>query len=186
MFGMKKNEKIETDEMQGSSEDISAETSPSDREISDEVKVRSQVTKFMAARLGEIVGLLMRAPTHQNMSFKDLEWLALPPLMNNQLSIAYTRDPDSGINVPVGVVLWAEISEEVEQKHFDDLNKPFRFEPSDWRSGDRLWIVDAIGNPKVIQEHIVNLTQTVFKGKSVKMRAVDNDGKRCIRTIQSK
>jgi len=47
----------------------------------------------------------------------------------------------------MGMALWAMLSEEAEQKLNDMVmgNKgPVRLRPDEWRSGDRLWLIDLI------------------------------------------
>ncbi len=44
-----------------------------------------------------------------------------------------------------------------------------RLHPNEWRSGEAIWIVDAVGERKAVQRCIEGLTKTAFHGKQLKM-----------------
>jgi cytolysin-activating lysine-acyltransferase len=91
--------------------------------------------KTVATALGEMCWLLSQSPTHRHALFcADLEWLVMPPLMQGQYRLFY------GEGRPVGVALWAFVSETVEQR----LAGGGRIGSEDWRSGDRVWLVEIV------------------------------------------
>jgi hypothetical protein len=53
---------------------------------------------------------------------------------------------------------------------------PIQLVPAEWRSGPTLWIIDAVGEQKVIEAMLSRLVDTEWKGKDVKMRARTKDG----------
>ncbi|MGH1350056.1 MAG: toxin-activating lysine-acyltransferase, partial [Methyloligellaceae bacterium] len=125
-------------------------TEKTEQTISNEAKARLQAAKLLSARLGEIVSLFMRSSGHKHFSFSDLEWLVLPALVRNQIAIAEARDLEKGLSAPIGIVMWASVSEEVDKKYSEDLNQPMRLHPDEWNSGEIFWIVDAVGNQKAV------------------------------------
>src|SRR5262249_43714026 len=67
-------------------------------------------------------------------------------------------------------------SREVDQRLTADLNTPIKLGPQEWTSGDIVWIVDAVGDERVIGPMLQGLVQTAWQGKPGKMRARDKDG----------
>ncbi len=59
---------------------------------------------------------------------------------------------------------------------FNNIVQPVQLAPAEWRSGQILWIVDAVGEQKVIEAMLSRLVDTEWKGKEVKMRARTKDG----------
>lgn len=91
--------------------------------------------KTVGAALGEVAWLLSQSPAHRHALFlADIEWLVMPPLTLGQYRLFY------GEGKPVGVALWAYVTETVEQR----LSGGGRLGSGDWRSGDRLWLVELI------------------------------------------
>ena len=142
--------------------------------------------KMLAAGFGEIVGVLMRSPHYKHYSLTDLEWLVIPPLLANQFTLAEARTKEGGIPAPVGVALWASVSEEVDEKLSTDLDRPVRLRPDEWNSGDIPWLIDAVGAPEAVKAMVARLGEAVFKGKPYKLRAVGQDGKATVRTVTPK
>jgi cytolysin-activating lysine-acyltransferase len=86
---------------------------------------------------------------------KDLEWSFMPALMHEQFRI-FRFGPLPGLDpskisipgfdknalemLPLGVAIWAKLSEEAERK----LEKGERLAPGEWNSGERVWLVELI------------------------------------------
>jgi hemolysin-activating ACP:hemolysin acyltransferase len=124
--------------------------------------------------LGQIVTILMRSPQHRERPLADLEWLVLPAILSGQFRVAQAQQ--SGTAVPVGVALWASVSTPVDQR-LSDLSVPWRLQPDEWRSGDIPWLVELVADPVTQQALLKHLGETVFKGRGIKMRVRDADGK---------
>ena len=131
--------------------------------------------------LGQIVTILMRSPQHRERPLADLEWLVLPAILSGQSRVAQAQQ--SGIAVPVGVALWASVSNTVDQR-LSDLSAPWRLQPDEWRSGDIPWLVELVADPPTQQALLKHLGETVFKGRGVKMRVRDAEGKTQIGTFK--
>ena len=119
--------------------------------------------------LGEITWLLTQSPTHKHFALADLEWLVMPPLLLEQYRVFH------GETTPVGVALWASLSEEAEAK----LNAGVgRLRPDEWKSGDRLWLVDLIApfatpDNKMVEQMLADLMNTALKGQRFKFHKTD-------------
>lgn len=143
----------------------------------EEARKRAGMAKQAAAALGEIVSLLMRSPSEKTHSLSDLEWMVLPAIMTGQYAVADAQSKTTGAVMPVGAVLWAFVSPEIDRQLSEGINQPPRLKPQDWRSGDIPWIVMAIGDPKVLGGLLQSLAKSVFKDRPAKIRAKGPDGK---------
>ena len=124
--------------------------------------------KLAAANFANAVALFLRSPAHRHYTLADLEWCLLPALGLNLFMVAEAKLPD-GQAVPAALVLWAQVSAEVDARLSAAPRYPIRLHPNEWRSGDAIWIIDAVGEPKAVQQCIEALTKTVLQGKHVKM-----------------
>jgi cytolysin-activating lysine-acyltransferase len=111
---------------------------------------------------------MMQSPAHKHLFMTDLEWLALPPLLLRQFRIFRRR------NIPIAFVSWGFLSEDAEKRLTDGAR---RLRPDDWKSGDRLWLIDVVapfsGQAAIIKE----LHEKVFAGQKVKALQPSPDGK---------
>lgn len=142
--------------------------------------------KMVAAGFGEIVSVLMRSPHYKHYSLTDLEWLVVPPLLAQQFTLAEARTKEGGIPAPVGVALWARVSDEVDAKLTDNIDRPVRLRPDEWTSGDTLWLIDAVGAPEAVKAMIERMGDAVFDGKPFKLRTCGKDGKIGVQAIKPK
>lgn len=128
----------------------------------------------IASVLGEICWLFARTPSHRYFFMTDIEWLVLPAVMKRQFRI-YRNESGQ----PIGVVLWAKLSEEAEQR----LNAgASRLRPSDWDSGDRHWIIDVVdlSGGQRAQAMIDDMKGSVFKETPFKYHRTDGQGNRSV------
>ena len=123
---------------------------------------------------GQVVWLMTQSPAHRNFFLSDLEWMVMPALLLRQFRIF------PGKNQPIGIALWARITEEAEKRL---MSGNARLAPQDWAAGDRLWLLELIapfGHHDVMMK---DLCDTVFAGQTFKMhRTVD--GKRDVVTVK--
>jgi len=117
--------------------------------------------------LGEIVWLMSQSALHKHAFISDLEWLVMTPMLLQRFRLFYDKDK------PVGVVFWATVSEEVEQRLAAGIS---RMRPQDWQSGDRLWTVEVIAPFGGAEEMVKDLKAKVFAGKELKVLAVGANG----------
>ena len=142
----------------------------------DQLARRALGAKMVAASFGEIVSILMRSDTYKHFSLADLEWLVLPPVLSRQFVLAEYRKDGNDVPAPVAVALWASVSQEVDQKLAANITGPLKLRPDEWKSGEILWLIDAVGPAQVLEGLIENLHKSVFKGRPLKVRARDKEG----------
>ena len=125
--------------------------------------------------LGEMIWLLSRSKTHSFLFIRDLDWYLLPALFKNQYRIYKSK------NRPVGLVLWAYVSPEVDTRLADGISK---LQPRDWHSGDILWIYDVVAPFGKSEGMVTDTLKTALLGKEVKLRRTNPDGKSEIITMR--
>ncbi len=122
--------------------------------------------KTVATLFGEVVWLFTQSSKHKNFFLFDLEWLVMTPIMMQQFRVFYAPDR------PIGVALWAFVNEEIEKRL---MAGNARLAPADWKSGDRLWLVDIIapygGQEAMIQDLKVN----VFPEREIKALGLEKN-----------
>ncbi|HEU0218518.1 MAG TPA: toxin-activating lysine-acyltransferase [Stellaceae bacterium] len=133
----------------------------------------------------QIVGVLMRSRQHSRYPIAALRWLVLPPLLSGQYSIGHSQSAPNRAGGPVAVALWARVSPEVDRKLTETLDKPVQLRAGEWRSGDILWLVEAIGSQRALPPFLKHLSETVFKGWEVKVRFRGADGTVSVQTLQA-
>ena len=131
----------------------------------------------------QIVTVLMRSSRYRHYTLGDLEWLVIPPLVTRQYTVANTSLKQNGVTVPVAIALWASVSAEVDKRLSENLHLPIRLRPDEWQSGDVLWLIDAVGDPRVVPQLLKQLVETTFKGRELKVRVTGEDGKVIVQRI---
>ncbi|MEZ5901264.1 MAG: toxin-activating lysine-acyltransferase [Hyphomicrobiaceae bacterium] len=124
--------------------------------------------RTISAVLGEIVWLMSQSPSHKQFFISDLEWFVMTPVMLQQFRTYYATDK------PVGVVLWANVSDEVAERLAQGTTK---LRPQDWKSGDKLWIVEVIAPFGGAEEMVKDLKDKVFPSRQVSFLAATKDGR---------
>jgi hemolysin-activating ACP:hemolysin acyltransferase len=149
----------------------------------EELKKRAAQAKLKAAVFGEIVAVLMRSPPYRATTLAELEGLVVPAVLTGQFSLAEVQSKQNGLMAPVGVVLWALVSADVDQRLCSELNTPIKLAPTEWKSGEIVWVVDAVGDQRIITHMLRGLAKSTWYGKPVKMRVRDKDGRVRVGTI---
>lgn len=138
--------------------------------VGDEVQQGDDAPKkTVAAALGEIAWLLSQSPAHRHALFLgDLEWLVMPPLTLSQYRLFYTEGR------PVGVAFWAFVSEQVEQR----LAGGGRLGANEWRSGERVWLVEIVAPFGGQDRMLADLQKTALAERKFRYVRMNAGGKR--------
>jgi hemolysin-activating ACP:hemolysin acyltransferase len=151
----------------------------------EEQRRRNMLGLRLAAAFSSIVSAMMRSKAHRELKIADLERYVLPAVRTRQFSIAQGQQKGTGMTVPLGFVLWASVSPEVDRKLAASPDKPLEIAPQDWRSGEIVWIVEAVGEPAVTGNMLKRLCSTDWKGRTVKYRVRDQSGQVSVRTLDT-
>ena len=142
-------------------------------------------SKMTAASFGEMVSLLMRSTHYKHYSLAELEWLLLPPLMHNQFLVVEARSKENGASVPVGLALWARVSEDVNKRLSENLDLPIKLRPDEWQSGEINWLVDMMGDDKMKQSMFQKIKSELPEKSTLKFRTMDDKGQVIVKEIIS-
>jgi cytolysin-activating lysine-acyltransferase len=118
--------------------------------------------------LGSVSWIMTRSPFHKHLFITDLEWLVIPPIMLRQMRLFRNE------KMPLAYISWAYLSEEAEKRF---LSGAAKLAPKDWKSGNRLWIVDNISLKGSAQQFLKILQEQVFKKEKAKILRPKKDGK---------
>jgi len=153
--------------------------------ISEEARRRAAAAVRHSLAFAQIVSILMHSPRYRHYTLGDLEWLVLPPLLTGQCSVAEAKSKENGASVPVAVALWASVSPDVDRRLAENLNTPIRLRPDEWRSGDILWLIDAVGDRRVVPGLLKQLADNTLKGREIKVRGRGEGGKVEVKNLQA-
>ena len=161
--------------------------SPAQPNVGITEKVRRDAAALRnALAFTQAVGVLMRSPHYNKYTLADLEWLVIPPLMAGQFRIGEAKTgSDKNPSVPVAVVFWASVSPEVDKRLMDASDDAYQLKPEDWKSGDILWLVHAAGQTRFVRFVVDQLAKTTFKGREVKVRGRDREGKLKVHVLEA-
>lgn len=118
--------------------------------------------------LGEVTWLMTRSAMHKHLFLADLEWLILPPVAQKQFRLFRNGAQ------PFAFACWAFLNEEGEQRLKAGQQ---RLRPSDWRSGDRAWLIDIVAPFGNVDGVLANLKQSIFKERRLMAMRLAPDGK---------
>lgn len=147
--------------------------------------------RTVAEGLGRVVWLLSQSPTHKHLKLADLEWSIMPAIVHEQFRL-FSFGPLPGLsdvdesslmpgvsregleNMPLGVALWGLLSEAAEEK----VERGERLTPEEWKSGDRLWLLELIvpfATPenKLAELMLSDLMNGPFKGRDFSLHRTD-------------
>lgn len=103
--------------------------------------------------------MMMMTPRYKHQSIVDLEWMVITPMLLNQIAVATGKaNMQEGGEAPnvdtlAGVAIWAKVSNEVDKKIREQITAkvfPIRLQAKDWRSGDKVWLLDVIAPTKAL------------------------------------
>jgi cytolysin-activating lysine-acyltransferase len=144
----------------------------------------NEMAKLMATALGEIVSILMRAPAYRHVFLSDLEWCVLPAIASRQFALAHVRHSESGLEAPVAVVMWASVSADVDARLTANLGQPIRLTPSEWTGGPHAWVIEAVGDRRLVRTLIEQTLAGPLKGRTLKLSIRDEKGQPVVQTVQ--
>ncbi|MDP1750680.1 MAG: PQQ-binding-like beta-propeller repeat protein [Reyranella sp.] len=124
--------------------------------------------------LGAAAMLLMFTDGYRDLSQADAEARILPALLANQARVFL-----HGLQ-PIGMVTWARLSEGAERRFSKEGALP---KPTEWTSGNRLWIVDVIAPFGASRPMLDKVRRETLRGRTVHLLRQNPDGSYDIETL---
>ena len=150
---------------------------------------KEQVAAIAARRsvaFAKIVRVFMRTPKYRQMPLADLEWLVAPAVASGQFLVAEIRDKASGVAVPVAAVLWAMVSDTVDQRLASNAGQPIRLQGKEWTTGSIPWLMAMAGEPRRASALVNALVEKRFAASGIKTIARGADGKPAMRILRKR
>lgn len=128
----------------------------------------STATPNRVTAIGHAIWLMSRSTLHKHLMVTDIEWLLLPPIMLGQFHMWQNQGR------PLGFASWAYFGEEQEERIAQKGIR--RLMPTDWKSGESLWLIDFVAPFDGQAEMVKELREKVFPGKTMKMLQAKPEG----------
>lgn len=117
--------------------------------------------------LGAVTWLMMQQSSVRHTFISQLEWRVMPPLVLEQCKM-YLRD-----GAPVAFASWARLSDEAAIRYGQ---APYQLMPSEWRSGEQVWLIDLIAPFGADKEVLRDLRENVLAGSNISRLSPDGAG----------
>jgi hemolysin-activating ACP:hemolysin acyltransferase len=134
---------------------------------------------------GSIVSVLLHSPNHRNMTVAAIEATIVPAVVTGQYSMVELTLKDKGVSKPVAFLTWGSFSDTIDSELQTSPETQFPEKPSDWKSGDIIWIVDAAGNGQYVAQMIAEQKKRAWQGKTVRIKMKNSDGTIVVRNLQT-
>lgn len=108
--------------------------------------------------LGPALWLYARDPVKKFMFLGDTDWAVLPPIVLDQCRL-YTK-----AGLPYAFITWALVNDQIDARLRSAEPK---IAPHEWKSGEHVWIIDAVAPFGQLEETLKELRETMFPGKKV-------------------
>ncbi|MCB1528872.1 MAG: toxin-activating lysine-acyltransferase [Hyphomicrobiaceae bacterium] len=144
----------------------------------------TQASHRMMQSFGAVASLLMKAERYRHYYLADLEWLAAPAVASGQFSIAEAQSKETGFTVPVACVIWAQVSDEVDQRLMKEARQPLRLRGDEWASGAVPWLVEAVGDPAAVGRLLEAVLKARFAKTGLKALRPGPDGKWTVQVLK--
>ena len=140
-------------------------------------KGRADYSHHIMQAFGYIVAIYMRSKTHRELRLVEVENVIGPAIATGQFSLAESTHKETGLVTPTAVVIWASLSDALEHEISAHPEKPLALKATDWKSGNNIMVVEALGDQRVVSSIMHRLLQGAWKGHSTKIRVKGQDGK---------
>jgi hemolysin-activating ACP:hemolysin acyltransferase len=135
--------------------------------------------------LGQIVGLLTRSAPHQTMTIADIKHGLLAPIMLGQYLLAGRTSEETSGAPPAAALIWARVSEAVDQRLATAGTAKIRLTSQECRSGEIVWLTEAAGDLRLIPKMVARLRASDPSIHTIRVAVPAADGSITVRTLSS-
>ncbi|PYG53693.1 toxin-activating lysine-acyltransferase [Rhizobium sp. UGM030330-04] len=167
-------------------DDESHRKAASDTVNEDVIRKLLQAKGQIFSIFGQVVFALSSVPRYRSQSLSDLSHLVIDPLSHDRIVIASKKEDDGAEQTtlaPNAIAIWASVSADVDAKIVAQVKAgvfPVRLKPTDWNSGQIVWLLDVIAPTRELATSVLSNFHTVAKQSQIKVhpvigRLVDSD-----------
>jgi cytolysin-activating lysine-acyltransferase len=127
-------------------------------------------SKSLHASFGEVVNLLAHTAAFENLPLGKLKSLVLPAIRKGQFAILEGRNETAGITAPIAALLWANVSEEIDQRLRSGSDATVSLSADEWNSGEIPWLMLAVGDTNLLSGLKAHVEKAVNGGRPFKFR----------------
>ncbi len=124
--------------------------------------------------VGHIMTFMMNAEDLKTATLAQARSIVWPAITHQQFVIAMGQSTRTGHVTPVGVALWANVSDETNDRLERETDKPFNLGPADWNSGENTWLIMLAGDGRAISPLVYDMQQRQLGGRRMRMRVVED------------
>lgn len=150
------------------------------------LKQMEKAAEQRAAIYGRILALLSISPRHNKLTLRELNVILTPAVALGQFAVISAPVQQGGPSTIAAVVWWALVTPEVDKRLTESSSEFLHVENNEWKAGDQPWIIEAVGDQRVVGELLRKLAERTFKTKPAKLRALLPDGRIAVGRLEHK
>lgn len=150
------------------------------------VRQVAEAAEKRAATFGRILALMSISPRHSKLTLREINEMLTPAIALGQFAMVGAQKDEEGPSTLAAVAWWALVSPEVDKRLNESRHQFLQVENSEWKGGDQPWIIEAVGDNRVVSELLKNLSERTFKDKPAKLRAMLPDGRIAVGRLEPK
>lgn len=143
----------------------------------EEARRLAETADQRAAAFGRIMAMMTISPRHSKLTLREINNYLTPAVSLGQFAMVGAQSQQGGPTALAAVAWWALVSPEIDKRLTDSRSEFLHLEGSEWKSGDQPWIIDAVGDQRVVSELLKMLAERTFKERPAKLRASMPDGR---------
>lgn len=137
------------------------------QEIAQLAQQQAQAVFRKLPLLGPVAWLMMQQGASRHVFISDLEWRIMPPLLLDQAKLYMKGE------APLAFVSWARLSDAAIERY---RTAPYHLAPSDWNSGDKVWIVDLFAPFGDAEKVLKDVRENIFPSDVLYQLAPTTEG----------
>jgi cytolysin-activating lysine-acyltransferase len=161
-------------------------TTPSSQPDPSTPEAQKAAADMRAATFGRLMAMLLASPKHAGMTLAQTNAYVMPAIALGQFAMVGAHQTEKGPMSIAAAAWWALVSPEIDQRLSDSREAHLSLQAADWNSGDQPWVIEAFGEPKLLNSLLGRLAEQKFKGKTAKLRAHLADGRIAVGRLEPK
>jgi hemolysin-activating ACP:hemolysin acyltransferase len=144
--------------------------------------VAPRVNDRLAMEFGKVAVVLLSSQRHRALPLGEVFLQVMPYVAAGQCMVAGAKAENADSAAPIAAIMWANVSDEIDQRLTSDPAGRIAVGANEYRSGSHAWIIEAIGPGKVVEAMLNQLVTGPLKGQPLKLRRKNQDGQLVVET----